>query len=295
MNKVVIIDGDNMLHRAYHKFGGFTSMEGKPSSMIFGFPYMVRHIITILKPSKMFITFDGRSSDVRKSIWPDYRKREQKLGFNYEDFQSQKSVVKMVMQGLGIPIVWDKDMEADDLIYLLCRANKKDPITIVSGDKDFHQLIDERISVYSPNREISLTPHNLKNYFNYSPEEVVDYLCLTGDKSDKIPGYGGIGEVRARQFLNTWGSIKNYLITAPESGKGLLDKKKLKETYDRNRILIDLAYHYRKYLRKKVKIPYLNPDPILNLPAVASIARQYEVTTLTKSDFLAGFKDLFHG
>lgn len=288
-NHVVIIDGDNLLHRAYHRFGEFASENGKLSSMIFGAPFMVRHLITKLKPTLLYITFDGGSNKVRKNVLPNYRQRDQKLGFDYENFQEQKAIVKKLFMDLAVRVVWSEKTEADDWIYMLARKYRKHKVTIVSGDKDFHQLINETTSIYYPNKEILLTTKNLKNHFGYSPNETVDYLILRGDKSDKIPGFGGIGEKRARQFLDAAGSIKAHLDNPVPGVK--VDRVKLLALYKRNRKLIDLSYFYRKYNRKN-KLPILNPQPILNLPAVAKVARDYSITTLVKVDFLEGFKKL---
>lgn len=286
---VVIIDGDNILHRAYHRFGEFASSSGKLSSMIFGAPIMVRGLITKLKPTKLIITFDGGSNPIRKRILPGYRQREQKLGFDFENFQEQKAIVKKLFMDLAVTVVWSEQTEADDWIYTLARKYRNTQVTIVSGDKDFHQLINDTTNIYYPSKEILLTTKSLKNRFGYTPSETVDYLILTGDKSDKIPGYGGIGEKRARQFLDVAGSIKHYLGEPTPGTK--IDKDKLLELYKRNRKLIDLAYFYRKYNRKN-KLPILNPQPLLDLPAVAKVAREYEITTLVKVDFLTGFKKL---
>lgn len=292
MNKILIIDGDNMLHRAYHKYGGFTNTSGKPSSMIFGFPYMVRTALTRFKPTKVYAVFDGGRSKHRLDILPEYKNRDQKLGFDYENFQEQKATIKQLMIDLAITVVWGPHYEADDLIYMLCRKHRDDKVVILSGDKDFHQLISDNISIYSPHKEIELTTKNLRNHFGYEPWEVVDYLCLTGDKSDKIPGYGGVGEIRAKQFISKFGSIKNFLLSYNSSMGKTLDPNKLAIVYKQNRTLIDLAYFYRKFHRKKVELPVLNPDPILKLAAIAMVAREYEVTTLTKSDFISAFKTL---
>jgi DNA polymerase-1 len=292
MSKILIIDGDNALHRAYHKYGGFTNISGKPSSIIFGFPYIVRSAIVRIKPTKVYVVFDGGRSEHRLALLPTYKEREQKLGFDYENFQSQKAIAMKITMDLGIRVVHGKSYEADDLIYGLCRKHNKSHICILSGDKDFHQLISSTISVYSPHKEIELTHKNLHRYFPYHAEEVVDYLCLIGDKSDKIPGYGGIGEKRARQFLDKFGSIKNFLKSYnPSMGKAP-DPIKMASLYKLNRQLIDLRLFYRKFLLGKMKLPIKNPYPLFQLPAVAQVAREYEVKTLLKSEFIQTFKDL---
>lgn len=287
---LLVIDGDNLLHRAYHKFGGFTSKAGAPSSMIFGFPYILRRALIKYEPSMVIAAFDGGRHPDRLAILPNYKNREHKEDFDYESYVSQKEDVMKMLGFLGIHVVHKVGQEADDLIYQITRLYLEYHIIIVSSDKDFHQLINDRVSVFSPTKESLLTPKNMGRMFPYTPEQTVDYLILDGDKSDKIPGLRGMGEKRITQFLKDYGSIRKYL-----------DKKRINphlkgptwdemnEVYQRNRRLIDLGFFWRKYNRKNF-LPSKREHPYFNAIEVAIIAKKYNSKTLLKLEFINTFK-----
>lgn len=288
MNKLMIIDGDNLLYRAYFKFGGLSSKDGSPSGCIFGFPYILRSLLTKVHPTKVISAFDGGRHAARLAVLPGYKVREQKLGFDKEAFVSQKEVVMGLLPSLGVWVAQQKGLEADDIIYSLVRRYKSMgwKITIVSGDKDFHQLIDEDVEVYVPSKEVFLHTHTCKKYYGYTPEECVDYLILDGDKSDKIPGVPGMGDKTIRKFLDEFGSIQNYLNSGAKKYPKLT-----RELYLRNRLLIDLAYFFRKTGRIK-HIPLTTESVRFNMIEVAKVARKYDANTLVKTEFIDGFKKL---
>lgn len=98
---LLLIDGDNALHRALHKFGGFTSKEGAPSSMIFGFPYILRRALIKFEPDMVIAAFDGGRHEDRLAILPTYKLREHKEDFDYEAYVAQKEVVMNLMVNMG--------------------------------------------------------------------------------------------------------------------------------------------------------------------------------------------------
>lgn len=275
----LVVDGDNMLYRAYFKFGQFNSKAGEPSGIIFGLPYMLRGLLTKVKPTLVSVAFDGGRDKARTDILPGYKIREPKLNFDKEAFDSQKAIVMELLQHMNCMVVWKKGTEADDHIYSLARRGTAGGAStcIVSADKDFHQLISDSVHVWYPSKEIMLTPKNLHNYFPYKPEEALQYLCLTGDDSDKIPGVPGIGEKRARQFMDGTYKYSNM--------------KTLQETVKRNKKLIDLRHHWI-FHNRGTKVPYLNEKPHFNMIEIAKVARRFDCSTLTKVDFITGFKEL---
>jgi len=279
MSDHLIIDGDNMLYRAYFKFGQLTSKAGEPSGIIFGFPYMLRGLLTRIKPALVSVAFDGGRDKARTNILPGYKIREPKLGFDKEAFDSQKAIIMDLLQNMNCRVIYKRGTEADDHIYSLARYDTKMSAStvIVSADKDFHQLISPSVHVWYPPKEILLTPKNLNKYFPYTPEEALPYLCLIGDSSDKIPGVPGIGEKRARQFMD--GTYK------------YANMKLLQETVKRNKQLIDLRHHWIFHNRGN-KVPYLNEKSRFNMIEIAKVARRFDCSTLTKVDFITGFKDL---
>lgn len=288
MNKLMLIDGDNLLYRAYFKFGGLTSKGGASSSMVYGFPYILRSLLTKVHPDMVISCFDGGRNKARLDVLPGYKVREQKLGFDKEDFVSQKETVMGFLPHLGVWVSQQRGLEADDLIYSWVRYYKAKgwEITIVSGDKDFHQLIDEDVKVYVPSKEVYLNLHTCKHYYFYTPAECVDYLILDGDKSDKIPGVPGMGEKTIRKFLDEFGSIQAYL----DSGSKKYPKV-TKEIYLRNRLLIDLAYFFRKTGRIK-HIPLTTDSVRVNMIEIAKISRKYDINTFVKTEFVNGYKKL---
>lgn len=289
-NRLLLIDGDNMLYRAYFKFGNLHS-EGQSTGIIFGFPYMVRSLITKFKPNKIIAVFDGGCADYRRELLPGYKVREPKLGFDADSFRYQKEVVRELMMVLNCYVVWRKGCEADDLIYHTITHHPDWDITLVSADKDFHQLIREGLSVWYPPKDILLTSKNLKRYFPYTPEECLDYLCLIGDDSDKIPNIPQCGEKTARKFLDTYGSIKNWWPTTDNPFR--VSRDQAMAIIKRNKRLISLRWYYLLKGRKQ-EIPYMNTKPKFDMVWVGKIARQYQVNTLIKTDFIEGFKNINH-
>ena len=286
-SRLMLVDGENLLYRVFYKFGGLTSKDGTPSECIYGLPYVLRSLLTKLKPNRVIVAFDGGRDSSRLEKLPGYKDREKRLGFDFTSFSSQKGVLMALLPSLNCQVVYARGFEADDLIYLLTRKYADWDITIVSGDKDFHQLISDTISIYYPNKEIILTGKNLKHYFEYTPKECVDYLCLIGDKSDKIPGVPGIGPKRARQFLDKWGSIKAYL----DSGSNEYPKL-TKGLYRLNKYLIDLRYFYILQRKNFRKLGITKSSGGINLIEVAKISRKYNINTFVKTDFIDGFKRL---
>lgn len=281
-----------MLHRAYHQFGGFTSAEGAPSSMIFGFPYILRRMLIKFEPKMVISCFDGNRHEDRLAVLPTYKQREPREDFDHEAFTAQKQDMMQLLGFMGVHVAHKKGQEADDLIYMATRLYPEFNIIIVSSDKDFHQLIDERVSVFSPSKESLLTPRNLQRQFNYTPEQVVDYLILDGDKSDKIPGFPGMGPKRIAAFLHDYGSIRNYLdksrINPHLRGP---NREQLVSIYKRNRTLIDLRYFWRKF-NKRTKLPLLKEHPYFNMIEIAMVARKYNTKTLVRTDFITTFKEI---
>jgi len=292
--KVLIIDGDNLLHRAYHKFGGLVNSEGKPTSSIYGFPYVLRSLLNKFHPDILYIAFDGGRHEKRKETHPEYKQTKHRLDFDYENFLEQKKVVIELIYAFGAVVLFEKGMEADDLIYMLIQKEKlyDHYVTIVSSDKDFHQILDHSIKIYNPYSDKLITIKNVQKLFGYTADQARDYLILNGDKSDNIPGYRGMGPARIGQFFTVFPSISDYL-RSEENYKGL-EKDKLREIYKRNRLMMDLRYFYLKHLRKR-KLPYVNntrdKHKLLTIH-IAKVCNDYDINTFLKPEFLDTYKKI---
>lgn len=291
-NKLLLIDGENLLHRSFHKFENLKASDGKPSGAIFGFFKSLNYLVFRFKPSNLFITFDNGHSTYRTNICPNYKSHRKNISRDYESLQNQKRVIMRILKNMGIPYIFDKykecNYEGDDYIALLEHIYHDD-VLIVSSDKDFCQLINNRVKVFNPSKNdgVLINTKNCKEIMGYSPLECVDYLILVGDNSDDIKGYPGIGPKKARKFLDDWNNIHYFLMNTNNTFPGI-DYDLLNEVYNRNNKMINL------YL-------FLKDNPITNIPIVYGkynkdrlnrIFKRYSLTSFRSKEFLETFKSL---
>lgn len=290
-DKYLLIDGNNILHRAYHQYKNMRSSDGKPSGVVFGAPYILWSLIRNHKPTDVLVVFDGGRDKNRLAVHPEYKKRQPKADFDYEDFISQKTDVQRIFECLGVKMAFKKGLEADDIIWLYARRlSRKGQVMIVSTDKDFVQLIDKNISLWNPWKNERISHLNYHKHYKFSPAQCVDYLILDGDKSDNIPGYKGVGEKTAIKFLNDYTSIENYL-----SDDKLADKKIKKELlvdiYKRNKLLIDIKFFCKTTKLKLTDIPIIKPEKI-NKKELALVCSDYDINLFSKDDFILTYKKI---
>lgn len=284
-HKLLIIDGFNLAYRAQYKFN-LTNREGKPSSVVYGFPYILRSLLAKIPSYKVYAVFDGGRAKERTKILPGYKVRDNKLGDDRASFEEQIGDVKDLLLALNCEVVWERGVEADDLIYELCRAFPTVNKTIVSSDKDFVQLVGPKTKLYNPFKDAFVTHLNAKELYGFSAIECVDYLCLDGDKSDKIPGVKGFGPKTIRNFLDEFGSIDDFL---EEDNPGKWPRDLIKETYSINKRLISLRSFHLKYRRG---FPIPTWEGCINLPKVKELTRKYDITHFNKPEFLNAFQRL---
>lgn len=287
-SKLLIVDGENLLHRSYHKFLNFKSTDGRPSGAIYGFFKSLHSNMFRFQVDKVIITFDNGRSKHRTEILPNYKGNRKKIGMDYDSLQSQKKEIRKILKYLGVPVIFDKSFknqyESDDYIALLTDKHDGD-IVILSSDKDFCQLISKRVKIMNPSKDSLVTLHNCKEIMGYSSDECVDYLILAGDSSDNIPGVNGMGEKKTRQFLDQYGSIQNYLTMATsKGGKNPIIEKAYNEWGD----LIDLKRFIRKYPIKKIPVKHSKQ----NLTKVKEKFIEYSITSMLSEEFLTIFKSL---
>jgi len=299
-NRLVIFDGNHLAYRAYYKFMNLQTLDGAKTGVIYGMPYITESLIRRLSPDKVVVVFDGGRSLFRIGLLPSYKERDKKLGFDVEDFFRQKDMGREIFMALGLLIAYQKNMEADDLIAMITRrySQKEWDVIIVSGDKDFNQLISYpepglhgEITIYNTGKGKEIGYTTLPKLVGYTVEQTVDYLAITGDKSDKISGYPGIGPKRALDLLNKYGSVKNFLKSGDKFGK--IDKEKLKGIWKLNKQLIDLKFFYRKFLMGE-KIPWINPVEKFDEDKLKKICSTYEINSFLKPQFIKTFKNLKH-
>ena len=282
---VLLIDGENILHQSFHKFEKLKSTDGRPSGAIFGFFKSLHMYIDRFNPKEVYITFDNGHSEFRDKLNPNYKCHRKNISIDYESLQLQKAEIMKILRYLRINYIFDKNKsynyEGDDfLAYLVL---KKDKVTIVSSDKDFNQLISSSVKIFNPRKEQYVREDNCKDLFEYFPDETVDYLSLVGDKSDDIEGYPGMGPKKTRNFLDKYGSIKNYLKDH--------DDEKMKAVYEKNRQLIDLKWYIKNIPLKSLPIKRYK-DKNLKLEKFKEICITYSLASFMTNNFIKVFQEL---
>lgn len=259
----LIFDANNLMHRSYHRFSNFTDISGRPTSVIYGVPFVIESQVRKFQPDLVIAVFDGSRSKHRLKLCPEYKgSRTQKIDFDREDFLRQRDEVLECLHNLGISVVYNEDQEADDMIYSVVKLLQKQnvrTIIIISSDKDFNQLATTKdVVIYNPHNQEKITVNTCKHFKGYEAKQTVDYLTLVGDDSDNIKGYPLVGEKRAIQFLEKYGSIKKFLREGESNS--VVSKNALAKLYKKNHFLISLKAYHLKFMRD-VKINWYKNEP----------------------------------
>ena len=207
MEKLVLIDGNSLLNRAYYATPVFTTKGGLPTNGVFGFVKLLLKIISDKKPTYMAVTFDLRAPTFRHKMYQDYKAGRKPMP---DDLAVQVPVLKDVLQQMSIKICELEGYEADDLLGTI--ANKfKIPTYIYTGDRDSYQLVDETTSVCFTRKGVSdileLNAKNFKDETGMQPAQIIELKALMGDKSDHIPGVAGVGEKSAASLIERYGDL----------------------------------------------------------------------------------------
>lgn len=292
----LIFDGMNIAYSAYYAHNKL-SYKGKSTSMIFGVPNIIRSYIQDYKPKKVYVVWDGDRHPKRLELCPEYKSHREKRRDPLERkrFLRQIRRVQKGLYYLGISQLRNEAVEGDDMIYKLVKRQPKDSrIYIVSGDKDFDQLLCRRIQRVNPrmNSKYGAPMHYSLAHIEYPVKhysQILDSLILLGDKSDDIPGYRGIGPAKCRQFLEKYPSIKEFLDNPKTSFQGI-EKDKLREIYKRNKIMMDLALFDRKYNQDQpIQFIRNKQFPHFNLEKWRMFCIKYNLRTFQTNQFLNVF------
>jgi DNA polymerase-1 len=214
--RLYLIDGSSQMYRAYHAIRGLTGPDGKSTNAVYGFVTMLRKLLNDHQPQYIAASFDLAGPTFRDEIVSDYKANRAPMP---GDLAEQIPLVHEACKAMGVPILTSKRFEADDVIGTLATKAVAQgfEVAIVTGDKDFYQLVHDGIKVYNPKDEGTwYDAAGVKEKFGVTPGQVVDVLALMGDSIDNIKGVPGIGEKGARDLIATYGSLEELLAHAPE-------------------------------------------------------------------------------
>ena len=256
--KILTIDGNNLVHRVYWVA---KNMANKTDDMhVYMFLNSVKSYVEMFKPDRVICVWDEKrdySVNKRKEILPEYKGNRDKE-YNLE-VHTKNELIKDLLLTLGIPSVYPRSYEADDVIKIIdivfdriARSQffmTKKPYrhVIVTVDKDLCQMISRKVSVYDPIKKVEITEDNFEDILKYPIKEFIKVKALQGDKSDNIPGIKGFGKVKIERFLNgsvnlTEKEVKQYnknlqLVTLTEDKDEIeYVKEQLEDvTFDKNK------------------------------------------------------------
>jgi len=256
MKKLVIIDGNAIIHRAYHALPPLTAKDGRMVNAVYGFTSMLLKVWKDLKPEYLAVCFDVAGGTFRHEKFAKYKATRVKAD---QELYDQIPVVHQVVKHFNLPILEMKGHEADDIIGAIVSDKKVEKeikkgeleVVIVTGDMDTVQLIAPGVKVLTLRKGLSDTviysEKEVKERFGFGPERMVDYKALRGDASDNIPGVPGIGEVTATELIQKIGGIDDvYKMLEKNSEKMEKDFKpgvikKLKEGKESAQMSRELA------------------------------------------------------
>ena len=211
--KRLTIDGNNLVHRVYWVANNIKNVS--ENYHVYMFLNSVKSYVEMYQPDKTFCVWDEKPDykpNKRKELLEDYKgNRDKEYG---KEVHTKNEIIKEMLNTMGIPSIFPRSYEADDVIKIINDAYDKHLTTkfyitkklfrhiIVTVDRDLCQLISNKVSVYDPIRKIEINKENFKDILKYDKKDFIKVKALTGDKSDNIPGLKGFGKVKIEKFLN---------------------------------------------------------------------------------------------
>ena len=202
-----LIDGSAYIHRAYHAIRSLSNSRGLPTNAVFGFARMLIKLMEDRRPEYAVICFDAKGPTFRHEIYDQYKANRPPMP---EDMAVQIPYIKKVTEGFRLPSIELGGYEADDLIGTLAAAAEAAgfSVVIVTGDKDFVQLVDDRVSIWDPMKDRVTDAERVRKDYGIEPDQMIDVMGLAGDTADNIPGVPGIGMKTAAKLIESFGSME---------------------------------------------------------------------------------------
>lgn len=239
--KLVLIDGHSILNRAFYGVPLLTNAKGLHTNAVYGFLNIMFKILEEEKPEYLAVAFDVKAPTFRHLMYKEYKGTRKPMP---EELREQVPVLKEMLKAMGITIVEQPGLEADDILGTLAKNAQKDglEVSLVSGDRDLLQIATEKIKIRIPKTKMGKT--EIEDYYEadvlakyqVTPKQFIDLKALMGDTADNIPGVPKVGEKTATALMVTYGSIEGIYENIEK-----ISKKAIKESLLENRELADLS------------------------------------------------------
>ncbi|UQZ87865.1 DNA polymerase I [Deltaproteobacteria bacterium Smac51] len=210
MTPIYLMDASAFIHRSFHAIRNLTTKDGRPTGAAYGFTATVLKLLKDKKPQALAVVFDSRGPSRRHEIYPEYKANRGPMD---EDLAVQQAPIREIVAALGLYGLERPGFEADDLIAVATRffSDQGREVVIVSSDKDFYQLLSDRVSMYDPDpkKDSALTQAAFMERFGVEPASFLEMQALMGDSSDNIPGVPKVGEKTAQKLITTFKTLDN--------------------------------------------------------------------------------------
>lgn len=231
MQRLWLIDGSGYIFRAFYAIAPLTNSKGFPTNGLFGFVRMLLPLLKQIGSDPVALVFDAGRATFRTEIFPAYKANRSEPP---HELAQQFPFFRTFGAALGFPILELPGFEADDIIGTLSRKASAAgvSVTIVSGDKDLLQLVDDNVDVLDTMKSKRYQAAEVFEKFGVPPNRVVDVLALMGDSSDNVPGLSGVGPKTATQLVTTYGTVEEILgrVTEIENNAAIRGRAKIAET-----------------------------------------------------------------
>jgi len=212
-----LVDGSSYLYRAFHALPNLTNSRGEPTGALLGVANMLKRLLKEQEPEHIAVVFDAKGPTFRHELYPEYKANRPPMP---AELRQQIESILDFTRILGLPLLQVEGVEADDVIGTLARSAEEAGMNCVisTGDKDMAQLVSDRTTLTNTMTNTDMDRAGVKEKFDVTPEQIVDFLALTGDKSDNIPGVEKCGPKTAAKWLGKWGSLDEVISHADEVG-----------------------------------------------------------------------------
>lgn len=287
MKKLLILDSNSLMNRAFYALPPLTNSDGINTNAIYGFINMLLKMKDEVKPDSIIATFDLKAPTFRHKEYADYKAGRNKMP---PELAEQFPIIKELFKSMGIKIFEVEGFEADDLIGTVSKFAEDNgtEVFVVTGDKDALQLASENTKIVITKKGVSETAiYDRKTFideFEVTPNQFIDVKGLMGDKSDNIPGVPGVGEKTAFKLIKEYGSIEEVLKNIDK-----IPGKKLKENLENN---VEQAIFSKKLATIMREVPVeLTLDDINSGGEEDILEIKKMLTKLEMKSILAKFKD----
>ena len=253
MKKRYLIDLSSLIFRAFYAVRPLHSSDGTPVNAVYGVLSMILRLVKEEKTNHLIFCQDQKEPSFRKEIYSEYKAHRTEMP---EDLVPQMAIIEQLIDALGFAKVGKVGYEADDVIGTLAVdfAKTGGEVFIVSGDKDFGQLVSPQIKLYDTMKNVRLGEAEVLQKWEVRPEQFIDYLALMGDSSDNVPGVKGIGPKTAVTLLKQFGSLDGIYENINQIEKVGVKTKLIED--------LEMAYLSKKLVTITTDIPSLEQEPL---------------------------------